>query len=98
MKIEITTEQVTAYTSLLNDGNSIHQKDIPVIPGNLLVHYIIHSLELPLLKSNQSTFKKPVLVGEDIALDYHQTGNIIEYRITSGRELKLTGTLELIGG
>ncbi|TDM12785.1 hypothetical protein [Macrococcus lamae] len=98
MKIEITKEQVLAFTKLLQDDNSIHQSDATVIPGNLLVHYIIQSLELPLLKSNHSTFKKPVLVGEDIALDYHQTGNIIEYRVTSGRELKLSGTLELTGG
>lgn len=97
MKIDITMDQVKAYYALIKSHDDIHSSE-PVIPGPLLVHYMIQSLELSPLKCNHSTFKKSVWVGEDITLDYHQTGNVIEYRITSGRKLKVTGTLELIGG
>lgn len=95
MKIDITSEQVQRYVELTGDTNPLHRRKNPIIPGNLLVHYIIQCLELPPLKRSYSVFKKPVKVQEAIHLDYHQTDHVIEYNVTVGRELKLSGAFEL---
>lgn len=88
--IEITKEHIEQYNTVT--GYTQHDKQI--IPGGLIVHYIIQYFDLPPLTSNQCTFKKPVYVEDKMELTSYTQDNLTEYSVIVGREVKITGTIE----
>lgn len=94
MQFQITLDELKQYWSVVTDdlGDMIIEKKVP---GNLVMHKVITLLNVPEVISNQATFKNEVFVDERLFLDLFQANDVIEYKVTYGRQLKLAGTIQL---
>ncbi|MCU7556964.1 hypothetical protein ROU88_06300 [Macrococcus capreoli] len=90
MQFQITDDELFQYMTAL----SIEMNDKEV-PGNLVMHKVITMLNVPQVLSHQATFKHSIERHERLNLDLFQANNVIEYKVTSGRQLKLAGTIQL---
>lgn len=94
MQFQITLDELKQYRDAVaedSDDALIEKK----VPGNLVMHKVITLLNVPEVISNQATFKNEVFVDERLFLDLFQANDVIEYKVTYGRQLKLTGTIQL---
>lgn len=94
MQFQITDDELKSYWNvILSDSFEIFNGD--VVPGNLVMHKVLSMLNVPEVLSNQATFKNDVFVNELLLLDLFQANDVIEYKVTLGRQLKLAGTIQL---
>ncbi|WP_414044266.1 hypothetical protein [Macrococcus animalis] len=93
MQFQITEDELSNYWSTILGKKNISKSS--VVPGNLVMHKVITMLNIPEVLSNQATFKNDVLVNELLFLDLFQANDVIEYKVTYGRQLKLAGTIQL---
>lgn len=94
MQFQITLDELKQYRDAVaedSDDVLIEKK----VPGNLVMHKVITLLNVPEVISNQATFKNEVFVDERLFLDLFQANDVIEYKVTYGRQLKLAGTIQL---
>lgn len=91
MQFHITDDEVNQYCQAL----SIVRDSESHVPGNLVMHKVLLLLDVPKVLSHQASFKNEVFVDERLVLDLFQANNMIEYKVTSGRQLKVAGTIHL---
>ncbi|WP_414055675.1 hypothetical protein [Macrococcus equi] len=92
MQFSITVNELNRYLKTVH-GEYEAAKEI--VPGNLVMHKVMSLLDVPLVLSHQATFKNDVHVDELLFLDLFQANNMIEYKVTCGRQLKIAGTIQL---
>ncbi|TDM40462.1 hypothetical protein ETI06_07655 [Macrococcoides goetzii] len=94
MQFQITLDELKNYWSIVaeDSADALTEK---TVPGNLVMHKVITLLNVPEVISNQATFKNEVFVDEQLFLDLFQANDMIEYKVTYGRQLKLAGTIQL---
>jgi len=94
MQFQITLDELKQYRDAVAEDSDVALIEKKV-PGNLVMHKVITLLNVPEVISNQATFKNEVFADERLFLDLFQANDMIEYKVTYGRQLKLAGTIQL---
>lgn len=93
MQFQISEKEVQQYYEVVMNLNKVMYTEY--VPGNLVMHKVRMMLDVPNIISNQATFKNEVCIGEMLKLDLFQANDVIEYKVTAGRQLKMAGTMQL---
>lgn len=93
MKFEINEEVVESYSNAV--GCPVQVEGHMIVPEPLIVHHVIKQLKLPKVKRSQSTFKQSTYVNERLYIDLFQANDLIEYRVSGQRDVKVVGTIEI---
>lgn len=80
----IDKDEINAYLDAVNDTNSIHRGDNPVVPGLCMVERLWRELDKPMPLNWDVKFKMPAFAGETI--DVYKNGGALD-GYCGGREL-----------
>lgn len=84
-----TIEQIITFADRVHDTNSIHRSDNPVVPGLLLLEWIMDEYHICVKDGFGVTirFRTPVLAGDDVMLYKSNTETGVEYiGVTADKE------------
>ncbi|MCE4956503.1 hypothetical protein [Macrococcoides caseolyticum] len=93
MQFQISADDVKLYWRAVGHCASLSD----TVPGNMVMHKVVKVLNIPHMLSHQAMFKNDVYIDELLHLDLFQANDVIEYKVTYGRQLKLAGTIQLKG-
>lgn len=80
----IDKDEINAYLDAVNDTNSIHRGENPVVPGLCMIEHLWRALNKPLPLNWDVKFKMPAFGGETI--DVYKNGETLD-GYCGGREL-----------
>ena len=84
LSLVIDKDEINAYLDAVNDTNSIHRGDNPVVPGLCMVERLWRELDKPMPLNWDVKFKMPAFAGETI--DVYKNGQALD-GYCGGREL-----------